>query len=193
MKRLFDIIFSIILLFFFAPLIILSIFMIMVFDLQNPFFIQERSGLNGKSIMMIKLQTMKTIQGTKQITLLGKFLRISKIDELPQLISVIKNDMSLIGPRPLYIEFNNYYKKKHILRTTIKPGLSGLAQVKVRDSTNWQKKFNFDVIYVKKVNFKIELYIILNTILIIAKSIFLNKERAIETIDYKKNFYKNYK
>ena len=79
------------------------------------------------------------------------------------------------------------------MRTTIKPGLSGLAQVKVRDSTNWQKKFNFDVIYVKKVNFKIELYIILNTILIIAKSIFLNKERAIETIDYKKNFYKNYK
>lgn len=191
-KRLFDIIFSTILLFIFFPLIILSIFMIMCFDLQKPFFIQERSGLNGKSITVIKLQTMKTIQGTKQITLLGKFLRISKIDELPQLISVLKNDMSLIGPRPLYIDFNQHYKEKHRIRLFIKPGLTGLAQIKVKDSTDWKKKFNFDSIYVKKVSYSLDLYILIKTFIIILSSIFVKNKRAIETIDYKKNFFENY-
>lgn len=164
----------------------------MVLDKQNPFFHQERSGINGKIINILKLQTMKNINGKKNITKLGKLLRVSKIDELPQLISVIKNDMSLIGPRPLYVDFNQHYRKKHRSRLFIKPGLTGLAQIKVKDSTDWIRKFNFDSIYVKKVSYGLDLYIILKTFVIIINSIFVKNKRAIEIIDYKKNFFENY-
>ena len=135
---------------------------------------------------------MKNINGKKNITKLGKLLRVSKIDELPQLISVIKNDMSLIGPRPLYVDFNQHYRKKHRSRLFIKPGLTGLAQIKVKDSTDWIRKFNFDSIYVKKVSYGLDLYIILKTFVIIINSIFVKNKRAIEIIDYKKNFFENY-
>ena len=100
------------------------------------------------------LQTMKTIQGTKQITLLGKFLRISKIDELPQLISVLKNDMSLIGPRPLYIDFNQHYKEKHRIRLFIKPGLTGLAQIKGIDMSIPENLAKIDAFMISNLNHK---------------------------------------
>ena len=135
---------------------------------------------------------MKYVNSKKNVTKLGKLLRFSKIDELPQLLSVIKNDMSLIGPRPLYIDFNQYYKKKHKSRLSIKPGLTGLAQIKINDSTNWKRKFNFDSIYIKKASFSLDIYIIFRTLIIIINSIFVKNKRAIESIDYKKNFFENY-
>ena len=161
------------------------------FSLISKIIFLERSGINGKTIKIVKLQTMKNINEKKNITKLGKILRVSKIDELPQLISVIKNDMSLIGPRPLYKDFNRYYKEKHRSRLLIKPGLTGLAQIKVKDSTDWKKKFNFDSIYVKKASYSLDLYIIIKTFIIIINSIFVKNNRAIETIDYK-NFFENY-
>ena len=191
-KRLFDIFFSLIFFLITLPIIFISSFLILIIDMQNPFFIQERSGINGKSIKILKLQTMKYVNSKKNVTKLGKLLRFSKIDELPQLLSVIKNDMSLIGPRPLYIDFNQYYKKKHKSRLSIKPGLTGLAQIKINDSTNWKRKFNFDSIYIKKASFRLDIYIIFRTLIIILNSIFVKKKRAIESIDYKKNFFENY-
>ena len=191
-KRLFDFVLSFFFLIITFPLIVIFSLLIFLLDRNNPFFIQKRSGLKGKQIKIFKLQTMKTVDGIKIITNLGKFLRTSKIDELPQLINVLKNDMSLIGPRPLYLEFNNFYKNKHKLRIAIKPGLTGLAQVKVKDSTDWQKKFNFDVIYQKRANLNLECYIIFKTFLIIFNSIFFKEKRAVETIDYKDNFFNNY-
>ena len=110
---------------------------------------------------------MKLINGKKKPTKLGKILRLTKIDELPQLLNILKNDMSLIGPRPLYLDFNSYYSRKHKLRIYIKPGLTGLAQIKVRDSTDWFKKFNFDYIYVKKANINLDLYILFKTFVIV--------------------------
>lgn len=192
MKRLFDIFFSLIFFTITLPIIFLSSFLILIIDMQNPFFIQERSGINGKSIKILKLQTMKYVNSKKNVTKLGKLLRLSKIDELPQLLSVIKNDMSLIGPRPLYIDFNQHYKKNHKSRLSIKPGLTGLAQIKINDSTNWKRKFNFDSIYIKKASFSMDIYIIFRTLIIIFNSIFVKKKRAIEIIDYKKNFFENY-
>ena len=191
-KRLFDIFFSLIFFLITLPIIFISSLLILIIDMQNPFFIQERSGINGKSIKILKLQTMKYVNSKKNVTKLGKLLRFSKIDELPQLLSVIKNDMSLIGPRPLYIDFNQYYKKKHKSRLSIKPGLTGLAQIKINDSTNWKRKFNFDSIYIKKASFRLDIYIIFRTLIIILNSIFVKKKRAIESIDYKKNFFENY-
>ena len=100
--------------------------------------------------------------------------------------------MSLIGPRPLYIDFNQHLKKNHSLRLSVKPGLTGLAQIKVNDSTDWKRKFNFDAIYTKKASFSLDIYIIIKTLIIIFNSIFLKNKRAIESIDYKKNFFDNY-
>ncbi len=191
-KRLFDLIISSILIVVTFPIIILSIISILIFDFQNPFFFQERSGINGKKIQIIKFQTMKSINGQKKITSLGNLLRLSKIDELPQLISVLKNDMSFIGPRPLYLDFNKHYKKDHKYRISIKPGITGLAQVKVRDNTDWNKKFNFDVIYVKNANFSLDFYIFFKTFSIIFNSIIIKRKRIIESVDYKQNFFSNY-
>ena len=160
--------------------------------MQNPFFFQERSGIKGKKINIIKFQTMKLINGKKKPTKLGKILRLTKIDELPQLLNILNNDMSLIGPRPLYLDFNSHYSRKHKLRIYIKPGLTGLAQIKIRDSTDWFKKFNFDCIYVKKANINLDLYILLKTLIIVISSIFKKNYRAKESIDYKSSFYENY-
>ena len=128
----------------------------------------------------------------KKITFIGSIMRVTKIDELPQLINIIKNDMSIIGPRPLYLDFNKFYKKHHRSRLSIKPGLTGLAQIKVRDSTDWSKKFNFDTIYVKKANYNLDLYILFKTFSIFFNSIFKKNHRAIESIDYKRSFFENY-
>ena len=135
---------------------------------------------------------MKERDGVLEITKLGKFFRISKIDELPQIFNILLNDMSFIGPRPLFLDFNNYYKKHHKLRISVKPGLTGLAQIKVKDNSNWSQKFNFDVIYIKHTNLKLELYILYKTFLLVLKSLFQKESRPIEIINYKKHFFENY-
>ena len=91
---------------------------------------------------------MKQKEEDLKITFIGNFLRISKLDELPQIFNVFIGNMSFIGPRPLYLEFNQHLKKAHKLRLSIKPGITGLAQIRVKDSTDWNKKFNYDVIYI---------------------------------------------
>ena len=135
---------------------------------------------------------MKVFDGKIKITKLGRLLRLTKIDEIPQLLNVIKNDMSLIGPRPLFLEFNKFYKNKHKYRINIKPGITGLAQIKIKNSTDWKRKFNFDYIYFKRSGFCLDLYIIFKTILMIFNSILKKNERAIESLNYKKSFIENY-
>ena len=191
-KRVFDLIIALLFFVLVLPLLFIASLSILIIDLQSPFFIQERSGLYGKKINIYKLKTMKFINGHKKVTILGKILRLSKIDELPQLINVLRNEMSIIGPRPLYVDFNNYYKKNHKSRLSIKPGITGLAQIKVRDATDWYKKFNFDIIYVKKISIKLDCYILFKTIIIIINSLFSKKNRIIESYDYKKSFFENY-
>lgn len=191
-KRLFDIILSTSLIFASFPLLFFSIILVLIIDNHFPLFLHERSGKNGKIIKIIKLRTMKERDGVLEITKLGKFFRISKIDELPQIFNILLNDMTFIGPRPLFLDFNNYYKKHHKLRISVKPGLTGLAQIKVKDSSNWSQKFNFDVIYIKHTNFKLELYILYMTFLLVLKSLFQKESRPIEIINYKKHFFENY-
>ena len=192
LKRLFDIILSTLLVFASFPFIFFSIILVLIIDNHFPIFLHERSGKNGKIIKIIKLRTMKEKNGVLEITKLGKFFRISKIDELPQIFNILLNDMSFIGPRPLFLDFNNYYKKHHRIRISVKPGLTGLAQIKVKDNSNWSQKFNFDVIYIKHTNFKLELYILYMTFLLVLKSLFQKESRPIEIINYKKHFFENY-
>lgn len=193
LKRVIDVTISFFLIIFLFPLLIFSSLLILIIDRQQPLFIQKRSGINGRKFNLYKLQTMRNVNGKKKITSLGKVLRVSKIDELPQLYNILKNSMSIIGPRPLYVEFNQFYKKQHLLRLSVKPGLTGLAQIKLRKNTDWSRKFNFDVIYVKKANLKLDIYIIFQTFLLVFKSIFLTKKRSIENYDYYNNFFQNYK
>ena len=192
-KRLLDFLIASLFLIIFLPMIVLCSILILIFDKQNPLFKQKRSGKDGCEIYIYKLTTMKSKKDKKYVTNLGNILRISKIDELPQLFNVLLGDMSFIGPRPLYLEFNQYLKKNHKLRLSLKPGITGLSQIRVKDSTDWNKKFNYDVIYVRRYNFKLDLYIFFETITMIIKSILFTKHRPNEIIDYKSSFNESYK
>ena len=192
-KRIIDISVSTIIFVIFLPILFFLFTLIIIIDLQNPIFTQKRSGKFGKKIKIYKLRSMKKTFNENHITKFGKFLRLSKLDELPQLINVINGTLSLIGPRPLYLEFNDHYQDNHKNRLKIKPGITGLAQVKVRDSTNWSRKFNFDIIYIRKISFRLDLYIFILTLKIIFSSLINKEKRPIESIDYKSNFFNKYK
>ena len=177
---------------FIIPLIIILVLTI-IFDNQFPLFAQSRSGKNGKKIKIYKIKSMKIgANGKLFVTKIGKIIRITKLDELPQFYNIIRNDMSLIGPRPLYLDFNDYYKIKHVKRLNVKPGLTGLAQINVRDSTDWQSKFDYDCYYVSNISLLLDLKIFFKTLKLLFNTIFLKKDRRIEIIDYKKNFMNNY-
>ncbi|MBU2951991.1 sugar transferase [Tamlana agarivorans] len=138
----------------------------------NPFFIHERPGKDGKSFNLIKFKSMtddKDENGNLlpyhlRVTKIGSVIRKLSLDEIPQLINVLKGDMSLIGPRPLLVTYlplyNDYQKQRH----NVRPGISGWAQVNGRNSISWEKKFNLDVWYVNNVSFKTDLKILLLTV-----------------------------
>ncbi len=193
-KRITDITISIIVLIIMSPIIFLTFVLILLFDLHNPIFTQYRAGLNQKKFKLFKFKSMKLDPDSNEmiVTKIGKYIRIIKVDEILQLINVLKNEMSIVGPRPLYLEFNDHYKKRHIYRMMVKPGITGLAQIKVKDSTNWNSKFNYDVIYVKNLSLKLDMYIYLKTIKLVMKSTFQKKNRPLESTNYKKNFFENY-
>ena len=173
LRRILDIFIFFLLFPFLVPLIsIISItnFVFLGFPI---FFIQERSGLNGKKIKIIKFRTMNYFnQKEKSISKYGLFLRETKLDELPQIFNLINGDLTLIGPRPLYIEYNKLYSKKHKLRLMLKPGITGWAQVNEYSGINWNKKFDLDVWYYYNKSLTIDLLIILKTFTKIFNSFF---------------------
>lgn len=171
-KRLIDIVVSLSLLILSSP-ILLVVMIIMSFKTKGSiFFFQKRPGLNEKVFEVIKLKTMtdevdeygNLLPDEQRLTNLGKFIRSTSIDELPQLINVLKGDMSLIGPRPLLVKYlplyNDFQKRRH----EVKPGVTGWAQVNGRNTINWKKKFELDVYYVDHLSFLLDCKIILLTI-----------------------------
>ena len=160
--------FFLIFLLFFPFLLIIFVIFVMHKIIEKPPFIfeQKRAGINKN---VIKIYKIKTMDGNK-ISKFSRFLRKTKLDEIPQLISIIQGDLNLIGPRPLLVEYNNYYKKSEELRFSIKPGITGLSQVKSSINTSWNTRLRWDIIYVYKKSFKLDIYILINTI----KLIFLN-------------------
>ena len=172
-RRLIDIIFFLSVFPIFCPLIVIfSIINILI--LGSPiFFIQKRSGLKCKEISVIKFRTMKYFNQTeKSISKYGLFLRKVKIDELPQLLNLLKGDLTLIGPRPLYLEYNKLYSKKHKKRLLLKPGITGWAQINEFENISWKKKFDLDIWYYDNNNIFIDILILIKTFLKIFKSIF---------------------
>ncbi|MEY8608324.1 sugar transferase [Parabacteroides segnis] len=136
------------------------------------FFLQDRPGKKGKIFKVIKFKTMTDERDTdgnllpdeKRLTKVGRFVRSTSIDELPQLINVLKGDMALIGPRPLLVQYLPLYSKEQIRRHEVRPGITGWAQVNGRNAISWTKKFELDVWYVDHCSFLLDLKIIFLTI-----------------------------
>lgn len=136
------------------------------------FFFQERPGKDGKIFKVIKFKTMtderdengNLLPDAQRLTKVGSFVRKTSIDELPQLINVLKGDMALIGPRPLLVKYLPYYTDREKLRHTVCPGISGWAQVNGRNTISWDKKLAYDVEYVENLSFMMDVRVILKTI-----------------------------
>ncbi|MBC1371328.1 sugar transferase [Listeria booriae] len=136
---------------------------------ENPLYISQRAGKNGVAFRIYKLKSMispsaNTKTDAERMTRWGIFIRKTSLDELPQLWNVLKGDMSLVGPRPLLLEYNNLYTGKQRLRLGVKPGITGLAQVKGRNAISWERKFRYDCFYVSKQTLIFDAKIILWTI-----------------------------
>ena len=158
-------------------LVLFPIFLLVMLGLTianngKPFFFQKRPGKNEKIFSIIKFKTMndkKDVQGNllsdaERLTPIGAFVRKTSLDEIPQLINVLKGDMSLIGPRPLLVSYLPYYTKRENLRHTVRPGITGLAQISGRNTINWDERLELDAQYVENLSFKNDLLIFLQTI-----------------------------
>ena len=172
MKRIFDLIISLIGLITLSPIIILLTVGLFIANKGNPFYLQKRPGKNEKLFSIIKFKTMnseKNSNGTlksdaDRLTYLGRLVRRTSLDEIPQLINVLKGDMSLIGPRPLLSEYLPLYNESQKKRHNIRPGITGWAQVNGRNAISWEKKFELDVWYVNNQSMFLDLKIVLLTI-----------------------------
>ena len=172
MKRLFDFIFVLGLVIFLSP-VILVVSVLIRFKLGSPIlFTQDRPGLNSKVFKMMKFRTMldgKDKQGNllpddERMTKFGALLRSTSLDELPGLFNVLKGDMSLVGPRPLLVQYLPLYSDEQARRHNVRPGITGWAQVNGRNAISWEQKFKFDVWYVDNHSFFLDLKILFLTI-----------------------------
>ena len=140
-------------------------------------FTQRRPGKNEKIFRVMKIRTMTSekdsngnlLPDSVRLTKLGAFLRKTSLDEIPQIINVIKGDMSFIGPRPLLVEYLPYYTEEEKLRHSVRPGITGLAQINGRNNTTWEKKFSYDINYVKNISFLLDAKIAFLTIVKVLK------------------------
>ena len=172
-KRFFDFILSLSALLIASPiLLVVTIWLHFANKGAGAFFFQERPGKNGKIFKVIKYKTMtderdasgKLLPDAERLTKVGKFVRSTSIDELPQLINVLKGDMALIGPRPLLVQYLPLYSKEQARRHEVRPGITGWAQVNGRNTLSWTEKFKHDVWYVDNYSFLLDLKIIFLTI-----------------------------
>lgn len=172
-KRFLDFWISLIALICISPiLLIVTIWLHFANKGAGAFFFQPRPGKGEKIFKVIKYKTMtderdangKLLPDARRLTKVGRFVRSTSIDELPQLINVLKGDMSLIGPRPLYVRYLPYYTERERLRHTVRPGISGWAQCHGRKSITWTEKLNFDVEYVENLSLMMDIKIIWTTI-----------------------------
>ena len=171
-KRLFDIVLAITLLVIFLPVFLISIICIW-FSMGRPvLFLHQRSGLNKEPFYLYKFRTMREsddqgLSDQQRVTPLGLILRKYSIDELPQLINVILGQMSIIGPRPLLIEYDELYSEHQNTRFLMKPGITGLAQISGRNDLTWENKLRLDTLYVQEYSIWLDLKILARTPLVV--------------------------
>ncbi|SDR00373.1 sugar transferase [Flagellimonas zhangzhouensis] len=172
LKRGMDFIISSIAVIVLSPIILILTVLLALANNGKPFFFQKRPGQNEKIFTIIKFKTMndkKDDQGNllsdvERITKVGKFVRGASLDELMQLINVVKGDMSLIGPRPLLVDYLPLYNQEQAKRHLVKPGITGWAQVNGRNAISWEQKFSLDVWYVNNLSFATDMKILFQTV-----------------------------
>ncbi|WP_105995442.1 sugar transferase [Staphylococcus agnetis] len=173
MKRCFDLIIASLIFIYSLPIYILTSLLIRVFIGKGVLFKQERPGKDGFPFKLYKFRTMTNAKDAngellpdhQRMTKLGSIIRSSSIDELPQLVNVIKGDLSLVGPRPLLMDYLPLYNDEQRKRHNVKPGITGWAQINGRNTITWDQKFKLDVWYVENQSFKLDLYILYKTFL----------------------------
>lgn len=172
LKRTFDLIFSLIGIVLLLPIFIAITLILFYSNKGKPFFFQSRPGKNEKIFKIIKFKTMNDnmddngvlLPDFERMTKIGNFVRKTSLDEIPQLLNVIKGDMSLIGPRPLIISYLQLYNKEQAKRHNVRPGITGWAQVNGRNTIFWKEKFAYDVYYVNNISFLFDVKILILTI-----------------------------
>lgn len=185
-KRLLDILISSILLIFVIPiLIVVTIWLHFANKGAGALFFQERPGKDGKIFKVIKFKTMtdetdsngNLLPDSERLTKAGIFVRSTSIDEFPQLINVLKGDMSLVGPRPLLVQYLPYYTEREQLRHSVRPGISGWAQVHGRNKVGWDERLELDAYYAEHISFMLDLKIFFMTI----KNVLIRKDISVDS------------
>lgn len=177
-KRLFDFFAAFTGFIILSPIFLVVTILLFIANQGKPFFFQPRPGKNGDIFKVIKFKTMNDKKGTNgkllpdadRLTPVGAFVRKTSLDEIPQLLNVIKGDMSLVGPRPLLVEYLPLYNTIQKRRHEVKPGISGWAQVNGRNAISWDQKFAYDVWYVDNISFALDMKILFMTVLKVFKS-----------------------
>ena len=194
-KPIFDFLLAIIGILLFSPLFLILTIILYFANGGQPFFFQLRPGIEGKLFRIIKFKTMNDkrdaggnlFSDAERLTKIGKFIRKTSLDEIPQLLNVIKGEMSLVGPRPLlpsYLDLYNDFQKR---RNEVKPGITGWAQINGRNHISWERKFKYDVWYVDHVSFWLDFKILIITILKVIKSEGINEEGQVTSEEFKGN------
>jgi undecaprenyl phosphate N,N'-diacetylbacillosamine 1-phosphate transferase len=161
-----------------SPLLVLSVILLGFANKGSIWFLQERPGKDGKIFRVLKFKTMtdeRDAQGNllpddKRLTAIGKFVRKTSLDELPQMINVLKGDMSIVGPRPLLVEYLPLYNQQQRRRHEVKPGITGWAQVNGRNALDWPERFACDVWYVDHISFALDIKILFLTVVKVFKA-----------------------
>ncbi|SNA68448.1 Putative undecaprenyl-phosphate sugar transferase [Flavobacterium psychrophilum] len=185
-KQIIDFLVSLVAVVILTPLLLIITIGLFFANNGKPFFFQLRPGKNGKIFKIIKFKTMneaKDAQGNllsdaERLTPIGKFVRKTSLDEIPQLLNVLNGDMSLIGPRPLLPQYLHLYNDFQNRRHEVKPGITGWAQVNGRNAISWDKKFELDVWYVDHISFLVDLEIVVKTFLKVVKKEGINAANA---------------
>jgi lipopolysaccharide/colanic/teichoic acid biosynthesis glycosyltransferase len=176
-KRIFDLLIAAIGCFIVSPFLILLTIILSISNKGNAFFTQARPGKHGKIFRILKFRTMnnkkdqngKLLSDHERLTSVGRLVRSTSLDEIPQLINILKGDMSLVGPRPLLIPYLRLYSPEQARRHEVRPGITGWTQVNGRNSLNWEKKFELDVWYVDNLSFKLDIKILWMTVVKVFK------------------------
>ena len=177
LKRSFDLLIAFLLFITLLPLVLLIFLISLAVIRSNPFFVQPRPGLGGNVFNLIKFKTMndkkdaegRLLPDSQRLTPFGRFLRSVSMDELPQLINVLKGDMSLVGPRPLLVKYLPLYTPEQARRHEVRPGITGWTQVSGRNSLSWEEKFKLDVWYVDHLSFALDIKILWLTFIKVLK------------------------
>lgn len=172
-KRMMDLILGFLLLILISPILVLVTLLLAIANNGQPFFVQPRPGKNEKLFKIVKFKTMndrkdangKLLPDADRLTPIGKWIRKTSLDEIPQLINVLKGDMSLVGPRPLLPEYLPLYNDRQRRRHEVRPGITGWAQVNGRNAISWTRKFELDIYYVDHISFALDIKILWLTVM----------------------------